>query len=765
MRPLQILRKRLNKENDDTYGAKLNKRNKLANRRVSFAPDEELETKHIFKERGRASGGEDDEVRNRWGFNPGADDTLEVSFGRAVMGETTYNHVYGGASTGDITRAIKDGQTGAPPARPGLHGGLGDATAVSSSAAELRRLAAQDSTNMSMELPGLEGNGTSNDLLGDSGGLSLEAFALPPEPGAQVASHLQGPEYPQRDAAGEGLTLGRAGLAHGAGIAAPVSSRPPVSKLTCQEFLGIIDVSFNDKVCRMSYLPQSDPPPKTVAEVYEAAILTAPHVDTYQAMMIEVSGRLASMQSRVQQLEGELTATNSELFAAVQLLPSAQLETIKEQFISLKKLCRIRTVKAIKQTHLNALDDLLAQLDTGKAQLQAEMAAMTADAERFKQCVQDKNALTAAITRRCQEDEDRLQEGIQRRKTVEGHLQRLEALRAQNVQRLQRLQAAQAERQAVEQNRVPKELLIQERGNLEARSAALVTRASTSALTPGRESQMARSVAARREEVEALLALHALRIDLVGMEHTGRFSVTYKGIYQMACAASGSSCAITVEGPHACAQYSSLDPSITAQLRASASGLGCCIPSIQLAIRMEAVMRQLHRLWRLSHQLETCWLKHSCMQKPLVEQQSPAGRPVLLLQFLNADTVTKVSIRIPWQAALLSDSVAPELQVQMHSLDPAEMQQQYCEALHGTVLSKLTPSASYLSALCFTMSATLHVPSDAAQAQVAGADRSSSDTGSFNRTPLPLPSGGGHGVGRVFDNPLFTSPTMDVKSV
>lgn len=63
-------------------------------------------------------------------------------------------------------------------------------------------------------------------------------------------------------------------------------------------------------------------------------------------------------------------------------MPAAQLETIKEQFISLKKLCRIRTVKAIKQTHLNSLDELLSQLSNSKANLQTELAAMTVRAAR-----------------------------------------------------------------------------------------------------------------------------------------------------------------------------------------------------------------------------------------------------------------------------------------------------------------------------------------------------------------------------------------------
>lgn len=41
---------------------------------------------YVLREMGRGlqGGGEDDEVRNRWGFTPGADDTLEVSYGGSM---------------------------------------------------------------------------------------------------------------------------------------------------------------------------------------------------------------------------------------------------------------------------------------------------------------------------------------------------------------------------------------------------------------------------------------------------------------------------------------------------------------------------------------------------------------------------------------------------------------------------------------------------------------------------------------------------------
>ncbi len=62
---------------------------------------------------------------------------------------------------------------------------------------------------------------------------------------------------------------------------------------------------------------------------------------------------------------------------SVQVASPAMLETIKEQMIGLKKLCRIRTVRAIKQLHLNALGDLLSQLDSSRVALQGELNAMT----------------------------------------------------------------------------------------------------------------------------------------------------------------------------------------------------------------------------------------------------------------------------------------------------------------------------------------------------------------------------------------------------
>ncbi len=139
-------------------------------------------------------------------------------------------------------------------------------------------------------------------------------------------------------------------------------------------------------------------------------------------------------------------------------------------------------------------------------------------------------------------------------------------------------------------------------------------------------------------------------------------------------------------------------------------------------MRLEYILEQLHRMCRVAQQLESCWLRFRYMARPCVEAQAapaveaqPAAadseRP-LVLRFTNPDTVTDVTIRMPRSAALRSDFVKPQLRVQLRSLDPAETQRQYCEALQETVLSKLEPSTTYISALCNAMSETLHVPAD-----------------------------------------------------
>ena len=66
----------------------------------------------------------------------------------------------------------------------------------------------------------------------------------------------------------------------------------------------------------------------------------------------------------------------------MQLARPSELESIKDQMVNLKRLCRIRTVKAIKQAHLQALDDLLGKLDTSKAALHQELVAMRVSRRR-----------------------------------------------------------------------------------------------------------------------------------------------------------------------------------------------------------------------------------------------------------------------------------------------------------------------------------------------------------------------------------------------
>lgn len=86
-----------------------------------------------------------------------------------------------------------------------------------------------------------------------------------------------------------------------------------------QEFLGIIDVSFNDKVCRTSFLPQSDPLPRTIADVYEGAHITAPRVEAYHRLSADVAMRLERMQSHTAAMDEDMGDSNPPIFAAVQV--------------------------------------------------------------------------------------------------------------------------------------------------------------------------------------------------------------------------------------------------------------------------------------------------------------------------------------------------------------------------------------------------------------------------------------------------------------
>ena len=205
---------------------------------------------------------------------------------------------------------------------------------------------------------------------------------------------------------------------------------------------------------------------------------------------------------------------------------------------------------------------------------------------------------------------------------------------------------------------------------------------------------------------------------------------------------------------------------------ASAAELSCQVPRAQLALRMEAITRQLHRMWRLAQQLEASWLTHNCMQRPLVEDcaatsssaGSIGGGRTLLLSFLNADTVTKVAIRVPWREALRADTVVPTLSVTIQNLDAEDMQRQASEVVNATVLSRVPAGPGYLASLCLAMSVTLQVPAAAAAAAAAcgtgsagsGAAAESpadgTDAGADSGTPVGSQAREG---GRVFNNPLF----------
>ncbi|GLC73751.1 hypothetical protein PLESTF_001415200 [Pleodorina starrii] len=605
----------------------------------------------------------------------------------------------------------------APPPRSGAgvrHGGAIAASRVASD----QCMAGFDTSDMSMEF-----NGAGGELLED-GGLSLDAFGVPPEPTmalSQLQQQQQGGESQALALARQRRPGGDAALSRAAAVqvaaAVPLPMRavaPP--RLSYQEFLGLIDLSFIGKPCRETFEHGSDPLPRTVAEVYEASILTASYVETYHPLSMDLAARLVSMGTHMDQMEGELTTSKQELFAAVQMLPSADLEVVKEQFANLKELCRLRTVEQIKQAQLGAMEGYLEKLRERKLALQDDMVAVTASVERLSLCAQEVNAIPMALTRMRQEDEERLQEADQKKRALEAQRKRLQALRAQNAERQRRLDSEQAEHQAKAANRVPMEALVEERNELEARCAALRARLNANtAMTPGREGQLIRQAARKSDTVEAVLGLHALRLDLTDMESTGTFRLLFRRAYGIECAASNGILEIKVACKDAAAAgLNGLAPSIQENLRASAAALSCTIPKAQLPTRLEHIMEQLQRMCRVAQQLESCWMRFNCMQRPIAEPATDAGEAALVLRFINADTGIAVTIRMPWLAVLRSDYVKPRLSVQLTSLDTPETQQQYCNALQETVLSKLAPSMGYLTALCYTMSETLHVSGDAA---------------------------------------------------
>ncbi|EFJ50672.1 hypothetical protein VOLCADRAFT_88436 [Volvox carteri f. nagariensis] len=612
-----------------------------------------------------------------------------------------------------------------PLPRPAVGARPGDYIAASSAAAEQRLAAFKAQASLDLK------TAASSDLLED-GGLTMDAhFQMPPEPTtelSQLQDEVQARQRPVHLGSGEMPLSTTVALSQGCGMsvsaqaarAPPCAARAP-SRLSCEEFLGLIDVSFINKVYRDTFQPGSDPPPKTVAEVYAAATCTRAYVDAYHAQSLDLAARLANTGTRVAHLEAELTANKQGLFMAVQMLPPAQLKMVKMQFEGLKELCRLRTVKQVKQAQLGVMEDHLAQLGARKLQLQADLDAFTAEFERLRVCAEEVESIPVVITRMRQDDEERVQEVLQRKRTIESHLQRLKALRAQNAERQQRLGAMQAEQQAKEKGRPSITALMEERCQLEERAAELRSRLDNSAMTPGSEEQLIREAVRKSETVEALLGLHSLRLDITNMEHTGTFKLLFRRAYSIVCTASDGFMDIRVTCQDATAAgLDGLAPSIRDRVHASSTALSCTIPRVQLPLRLEYTLEQLQRMCRVAQQLESCWLRFDCLQRPYAEpavaltsQQGDAGDNfALVLRFTNADTITGVTIRMPWSAALRSDYVKPRLSVQLMSLDPPVTQRQYCDALLDTVLNKLPPGTGYITAICYAMSETLQVPSN-----------------------------------------------------
>ncbi|GIL84519.1 hypothetical protein Vretifemale_13087 [Volvox reticuliferus] len=605
-----------------------------------------------------------------------------------------------------------------PRARPGAGTRPEGAIGAANVALE-QHVAAYNARNLSLEL-----KMTGSEDLFEEGGLSLDLFQMPPEP-TTALSQLQDeePQHQQRLMQMGGAEL-VPGTPYARGVGAlekgqPVTVQAQLPRLSCQEFLSLIDVSFINKICRETFQPVFDPPPRTVLEIFEAATCTTAYVEAYHTRSMDFATRLAGIGASMNQLEAELTANKQGLFVEVQRLPSAELEVVKEKFASLKELCRLQTVKQIKQSQLSAMEDHLAKLDLRKLQLQGDLEAATADVERLQECTQEVDAIPALIARMQQEDEDRVQEALERKRKLESYMQRLQALRAQNEERQRRLDAAKAEHQAKMQSRPPLSSLLDERRELEERAAKLRARLNTNVMTPGREGQLISQAAKKFATVEAILGLHGLRLDLTNVEDTSTLRLLFRRAFAIVCSASDGFIDVRVACEDVTAAgFDALAPSIQECIRASSSELSCTIPRAQMPLRLEYILEQLQRLCRIAHQLDSCWMRFSCMQRPYAEvplpQQQDVSEPMLVLRFTNADTVTGVTVRMPWSEALRSDYVKPRLGAQLTSLDPPETQQQYCDALLDTVLSKLPAGREYITAVCYAMSETLQVAEEGA---------------------------------------------------
>ncbi|GIL65972.1 hypothetical protein Vafri_19614 [Volvox africanus] len=609
-----------------------------------------------------------------------------------------------------------------PPTRTGAGTRLQGAIAAPSIAKGQRSATSYNDQNLSLELK----MPSSGDLF-EEGGLSLDLFQVPPEP-TTALSQLQAEEQQQQQlrlmqVGGSEVVPGMPcarGVVGASETGPPATVRPPPPRLSCQEFLGLIDVSFINKICRETFQPGFDPPPRTVLEIFEAATCTTAFVEAYHTRSMDFATRLAGIAASMSKLELELTANKQGLFAEVQRLPSNELEVVKEKFASLKELCRLQMVKLIKQSQVSAMRDHLAKLASRKLQLQEDLEAATVDMERLRECAKEVDTLPALIARMQQEDEDRVQEALERQRKLESYMQRLQALRAQNEERQRRFDAAQAEHQAKMQSRPSLSSLMDERRELEERAANLRARLSnTNVMTPGREGHLIRQATKKFATAEAILGLHGLRLDYwPNAADTRGLRLVFRRAYAIMCNAShseGSTDIRVVCEDATAAGFDALDSSIQDCIRASSSELSCTIPRTQLPPRLELILEQLQRLCRIAQQLESCWMRFSCMQRPRVEVlvlQQDLGEPALVLRFTNADTITGVTIRMPWSEALRSDYVKPRLMVELTSLDPPETQQQYCDALLDTVLSKLPAGRDYITAVCYAMSETLQVAAE-----------------------------------------------------
>lgn len=181
---------------------------------------------------------------------------------------------------------------------------------------------------------------------------------------------------------------------------------------------------------------------------------------------------------------------------------------------------------------------------------------------------------------------------------------------------------------------------------------------------------------------------------------------------------------------------------------ATVDALCCIVRASDLPAALECVMGQLHSLSRLVEQLEGSWLRHGVMLKPQVvaesqEQGQEAPAPgvqqqqqqQLLLQFLNAGSVTRLSVSMPWEAALRAHAAAPPMHISMQGLAP---RQDEVDALRNGLLSQLGPRRDYLQALCTVLSAIMQDQEQAPVGGGAGSGAPDAGDGSSQRPQLLL---------------------------